>query len=95
MVLLCCTLSYIFICCWNLQISLQSWTGQLSESIAVKRNGDNAFDSKDFLTAHECYSRVSFMLPHKTLYNSPVSVLFSSNLKIKPFLLHCFSLIFG
>uniref|UniRef100_A0A0A9DNU5 Serine/threonine-protein kinase BSK1-like TPR repeats domain-containing protein n=1 Tax=Arundo donax TaxID=35708 RepID=A0A0A9DNU5_ARUDO len=43
--------------CWNLQISLQSWTGQLSESFVVKRHADNAFESKDFATALECYSR--------------------------------------
>ncbi|GJM97108.1 hypothetical protein PR202_ga14010 [Eleusine coracana subsp. coracana] len=41
----------------NSEISLQSWTGQLSESIAVKKNADKAFESKDFVTALECYSR--------------------------------------
>ncbi|KAL6894373.1 hypothetical protein ACP4OV_008471 [Aristida adscensionis] len=41
----------------NSEISLQSWTGEVSESFAVKRNADTAFHSKDFLTAIECYSR--------------------------------------
>lgn len=43
---------------WNLQVSLSSWPGQPSESIQVKKNGDDAFQSKDFTTVLECYSRV-------------------------------------
>nr|CAB3492637.1 unnamed protein product [Digitaria exilis]CAB3497619.1 unnamed protein product [Digitaria exilis] len=41
----------------NAELSLQSWTGELSESLVVKRHADNAFKSKDFGTAIECYSR--------------------------------------
>jgi len=41
----------------NAEVSLQSWTGELSESFVVKRHADNAFKSKDFATAVECYSR--------------------------------------
>ncbi|RLN42677.1 putative serine/threonine-protein kinase [Panicum miliaceum] len=41
----------------NAELSLQSWTGELSESFVVKRHADNAFKSKDFATAVECYSR--------------------------------------
>ncbi|KAJ1292910.1 hypothetical protein BS78_01G026600 [Paspalum vaginatum] len=41
----------------NAELSLQSWTGEVSESLVVKRRADNAFQSKDFLTAIECYSR--------------------------------------
>jgi hypothetical protein len=48
--------------CWNLQLSLQSWTGELSESFVVKRHADNAFKSKDFATAVECYSRVCYII---------------------------------
>jgi hypothetical protein len=48
--------------CWNLQLSLQSWAGELSESFVVKRHADNAFKSKDFATAVECYSRVRYIM---------------------------------
>ncbi|KAG8061581.1 hypothetical protein GUJ93_ZPchr0003g18586 [Zizania palustris] len=39
------------------EVSFHSWTGQVSESILVKNNGDRAFQSKDFVTAVQCYSR--------------------------------------
>uniref|UniRef100_A0A0E0D8Y6 non-specific serine/threonine protein kinase n=1 Tax=Oryza meridionalis TaxID=40149 RepID=A0A0E0D8Y6_9ORYZ len=40
------------------EVSFHSWTGQqVSDSILVKKHGDGAFQSKDFATAVECYSR--------------------------------------
>ncbi|BAF13668.2 Os03g0825300 [Oryza sativa Japonica Group] len=40
------------------EVSFHSWTGQqVSDSILVKKHGDSAFQSKDFATAVECYSR--------------------------------------
>ncbi|KAM3261826.1 hypothetical protein ACQJBY_052488 [Aegilops geniculata] len=41
----------------SFNVSLSSWPGQPSESIQVKKNGDDAFQSKDFTTVLECYSR--------------------------------------
>ncbi|KAG2577689.1 hypothetical protein PVAP13_6NG110009 [Panicum virgatum] len=41
----------------SVMLSLQSWTGELSESFVVKRHADIAFKSKDFATVVECYSR--------------------------------------
>lgn len=41
----------------NAELSLQSWNDDVSESFVVKRHADNAFRSKDYSTAIECYSR--------------------------------------
>jgi len=41
----------------NAELSLQSWNGDISESFVVKRRADNAFRSKEYTTAIECYSR--------------------------------------
>lgn len=38
------------------KVSLDSWPGQPAESLRVKKNGDDAFQSKDFTTVLECYS---------------------------------------
>ncbi|KAK1642806.1 hypothetical protein QYE76_060611 [Lolium multiflorum] len=39
------------------KVSLSSWPGQPAESIQVKKHGDDAFHSKDFMEVVECYSR--------------------------------------
>ncbi|KAF0897688.1 hypothetical protein E2562_000406 [Oryza meyeriana var. granulata] len=40
-----------------LEVSFHSWTGQVYDSILVKKHEDSAFQSKDFAIAVECYSR--------------------------------------
>jgi hypothetical protein len=67
--------SYIFLQMyfewWNLQLSLQSWNDDVSESFVVKRHADNAFRSKDYSTAIECYSRVCLYYHVMLTNNSP------------------------
>jgi hypothetical protein len=69
---------------WNLQVSLSSWPGQPAESIQVKKHGDDAFHSKDFMEVVECYSRVFsqyhmlraivvLLYAHKLCYSSPIT----------------------
>lgn len=43
-----------------LQFSFQMWTGQMQENMDYKKHGDAAFRAKDFETAIEFYTEVSF-----------------------------------
>jgi hypothetical protein len=62
---------HMYLKCWNLQLSLQSWTGELSESFVAKRHAHNAFKSKDFATAVQCYSKGALYYVMET-YKSPI-----------------------
>jgi hypothetical protein len=44
----------------SLQLSFQMWTNQMQETLNSKKHGDTAFRAKDFATAIDCYTQVSF-----------------------------------
>lgn len=60
-----------------LQLSFQMWTNQMQETLNSKKHGDTAFRAKDFGTAIDCYTQVSFLIPNLFNYNivsRPVNV---------------------
>ena len=46
-----------------LQFSFQMWTGRMQENIDYKKHGDAAFRAKDYETAIEFYTEVSYTPP--------------------------------
>ena len=46
-----------------MQFSFQMWTGDLQENTDYKKHGDAAFRAKDFETAIEFYTEVSYTPP--------------------------------
>ena len=47
----------------SMQFSFQMWTGDLQENTDYKKHGDAAFRAKDFETAIEFYTEVSYTPP--------------------------------
>lgn len=45
----------------KLQLSFQLWTSQMQETLNLKKHGDTAFRSKDFVTAIDCYTQVRIL----------------------------------
>lgn len=43
-----------------MQLSFQMWTNQMQETLNSKKKGDHAFRQKDFTTAIDCYSQVTY-----------------------------------
>ncbi|XVE61986.1 hypothetical protein DITRI_Ditri06bG0082300 [Diplodiscus trichospermus] len=48
------------------ELSFQMWTSQMQETLNSKKHGDTAFRAKDFASAIDCYTQVSF--PCANLY---------------------------